>query len=167
MIRTGRLLRHAVLALTVLAGSQLAMADSPLDTALKDLQGKPQKLSQYSGKQPLVINFWASWCGPCRQETPDLVKLQQTYNGKVQFIGVAIDEPGPVAQFTKQYKVTYPILLGSGDALELMTRLGNNAGALPFTVVIDTKGNITTKDLGEVKPAEMKKTLDGLLGKKN
>ncbi|MBB5191525.1 thiol-disulfide isomerase/thioredoxin [Silvimonas terrae] len=166
MIRTGRFLRHTLLALCVLAASQWALADASLDTPLKDLQGKPQKLSQYSGKQPLVINFWASWCGPCRQETPDLVKLEQSYHGKVQFVGVAIDEPAPVAQFAKQYKVTYPILLGSGDALELMTKLGNNAGALPFTVVIDTKGNVVVKDLGQVKPAEMKKTLDGLLGKK-
>ncbi|MDR3430119.1 TlpA disulfide reductase family protein [Silvimonas sp.] len=163
ILRTGRVLGAVALSLSLLASA--AWADSALDTSLKDLQGKPQKLSQWSGK-PMVINFWAPWCGPCREETPDLVKLHKAYGNKVQFVGVAIDEIAPVTQFTKQYQVTYPTLLGDGDALELMSKLGNVQGALPFTVVIDPQGKITVKDLGRVKPDAMKKTLDGLLGSK-
>lgn len=163
ILRTWRVFGAVALSLSLVATA--AWADSPLDTPLKDLQGKPQKLSQWSGK-PMVINFWAPWCGPCREETPDLVKLQKAYGSKVQFVGVAIDEIAPVTQFTKQYKVSYPTLLGDGDALELMSKLGNVQGALPFTVVIDTQGKVTVKDLGRVKPDEMKKTLDGLLSSK-
>lgn len=104
------------------------------------LDDKPQALSQYRGK-PLVVNFWASWCAPCRQEMPDFVAAQKAFGDKVRFVGIAIDNKAAVQKFLKEVPVNYPVLLGEQDAMDLMRAEGNKFGALPFTLVFDAKGN--------------------------
>ncbi|GAB7126440.1 hypothetical protein JCM19000A_09470 [Silvimonas sp. JCM 19000] len=137
-------------------------AATALDQPLKDMQGKPQKVSQWIGK-PIVLNFWATWCAPCREETPAFVKLQKQYGNSVQFVGVAIDEAPAVSQFIKQYGVTYPVLLGDADGMDMMLALGNVQGGLPFTLILDRKGHIAAQQLGTMKADEVQKVLKPLL----
>ena len=124
-----------------------------------DVQGQPQALSQWRG-QVLVLNFWASWCAPCREEMPDFVALRAQYrpNG-VEFVGIAIDNSAGVAQFLQRLPVNYPILIGEGAANSLARQLGNPSGALPYTIVLDRSGNIVLSHLGRLPRATLETAL--------
>lgn len=133
-----------------------------LGTPLQDVAGKPQTLAPYKGRI-LVVNFWASWCGPCVAEMPELVRLHDTYARKgIQFIGIGVDSQQNVQAFLKKIPVDYPILVSGFGGADLARSLGNSAGALPFTVVIDANGVVRSTKLGQVVPAELSKTLDAL-----
>ena len=124
-----------------------------------DSQGREQPLSQWRG-QVLVLNFWASWCAPCREEMPDFAALRMQYRPKgVEFVGIAIDNSASVAQFLQRQPVNYPILIGEGAAHSLARQLGNPSGALPFTIVIDRDGNIVLSHLGRLPRATLETTL--------
>ncbi len=128
-----------------------------------DLQGQPQPMSQWRD-QVLVLNFWASWCAPCREEMPDFESLRQQYANKgVEFVGIAIDNKENVSKFIKSMPVTYPILIGEGAAHSLARQLGNSSGALPFTLVIDRTGKIVLSHLGRLSREQLDATLSGLL----
>lgn len=129
---------------------------------LPDTNGAPQSLSQWSGNV-LVINFWATWCAPCREETPALVRLSEKFAGKgVQFLGISIDSADKVREFAAEYSVTYPLFLGSADTMELTTPFGNKAQALPFTVVLDRSGDARLTKLGKVDESVLDETLTKL-----
>ncbi|QZA81920.1 TlpA family protein disulfide reductase [Deefgea piscis] len=145
------------LALFLLHSSCFAAND--LAGSLPDLTGKPQALSQWRGK-PLVINYWATWCGPCRQEMPELIELQAKYAGKVQFIGIAIDDAAAVSAFIKPLKVNYPMLIGGNTAMEMMRGQGNLHGGLPFTVIFDAKGQKIAVELGRIKKERLDRALN-------
>jgi thiol-disulfide isomerase/thioredoxin len=120
-----------------------------------DMHGHHQPMSQWRG-QVLVLNFWASWCAPCREEMPDFVALRTQYRSKgVEFVGIAIDNSANVAQFLKQLTVDYPILIGEGAAHNLSRQLGNPSGALPFTIMLDRDGNIVMTHLGRLPRAKL------------
>jgi thiol-disulfide isomerase/thioredoxin len=124
-----------------------------------DAQGKPQSFSQWRGKI-LVLNFWASWCAPCREEIPDFVILRAQYQPKgVEFVGLAIDNQANVTQFLQSQPVSYPILIGEGAANNLARQLGNPSGALPYTIVLDRDGNIMLKHLGRLPRATLEAAL--------
>ncbi|MFH1819789.1 MAG: TlpA disulfide reductase family protein [Pseudomonadota bacterium] len=126
-----------------------------------DAQGHPQPLSQWRG-QVVVLNFWASWCAPCREEIPDFVSLRTQYRPKgVEFVGIAIDNSANVTQFLQRVSVNYPILIGEGAAHNLARQLGNPSGALPYTIVLDRDGHIALSHLGRLPRA----TLEQALGK--
>jgi len=130
---------------------------------LTDLQGEPRSIDAWRGRV-LVINFWATWCAPCREEIPVFVKLQQRHGGRgLQFIGIAIDQREKVAAFVRDFGVNYPVLLGGLDAIDLSRRAGNRLGALPFTVLIDRSGNLVSVELGVVKEAKLEALLAPLL----
>jgi thiol-disulfide isomerase/thioredoxin len=110
----------------------------------------------------LVLNFWASWCAPCREELPDFAALRAQFRPRgVEFVGLAIDNSANVAQFLQRQPVNYPILVGEGAASNLARQLGNPSGALPYTIVLDRDGNIVMKHLGRLPRA----TLEAALGK--
>lgn len=133
-----------------------------LETPLQDVAGKPRTLAPYKGRV-LVVNFWASWCGPCVAEMPELVRLHDTYARKgIQFVGIGVDSQQNVQTFLKKVPVDYPILISGFGGADLARSLGNTAGALPFTVVIDANGVVRSTKLGQVAPAELSKTLDAL-----
>ncbi|HET7307825.1 MAG TPA: TlpA disulfide reductase family protein [Gammaproteobacteria bacterium] len=138
--------------------------------ALPDLDGKLHALSQWRGKLRL-LNFWATWCGPCREEVPALVALQKQYGKRgLQIIGIATDEPGPkaVKQFAGKYKVNYPLLMDNGHAANIARHLGFNLIGLPASILIDGNGNIITYHLGPIDPATTRKQIQKLLnGRKN
>ncbi|MDA8129148.1 MAG: TlpA disulfide reductase family protein [Betaproteobacteria bacterium] len=124
-----------------------------------DMQGRPQPLAQWRGRT-VVLNFWASWCAPCREEIPDFVDLRSRYQPKgVEFVGIAIDNQANVAQFLQRVPVNYPILIGEGAAQNLSRRLGNTPGALPYTVVLDRDGRVVLRHLGRLPRATLEDTL--------
>ena len=92
--------------------------------AYPDLDGR-QRLSSEFADKVVVLNFWATWCTPCRKETPVFVALQEAFADRVQFIGIAIDDEDPVREFADSYSMNYPVLLGDIEAVSLSRRLGN------------------------------------------
>lgn len=122
---------------------------------LADLDDKPVAIRKYRGR-PLVVNFWARWCAPCRREIPDFVAEYARHRGKVEVLGIAIeDRAEPVRDFAKAYEMTYPILLAKDQGLALMQALGNTRAGLPFTLVIDRQGRLVARKLGPMNAAEV------------
>jgi len=115
--------------------------------AYPDLDGRTRDSNEFTDKV-VVLNFWATWCPPCRKETPEFVALQDAFAGKVQFIGIAIDDEEPVREFADSYGVNYPLLLGDTDAVALSRRLGNRYEGLPFTVVAKPGGGVVLRHTG-------------------
>ena len=123
-------------------------SDLLMAMSLPDLQGKPQHLEQWRGKM-LVVNFWATWCAPCREEIPVFVKLQDRHAAKgLQFVGISIDQVDKTSEFAANYKINYPTLIGTFDTVEVSRQVGNQRRALPFTVILDRKGGIVATELG-------------------
>jgi thiol-disulfide isomerase/thioredoxin len=129
---------------------------------LRDVTGKPHGLAAYKG-HVLVVNFWASWCGPCVREMPLLTDLSRQYAGKgVQFVGIGVDSEQNVQSFLRKVPVGYPIFVSGFGGADLARNFGNAAGGLPFTVVIDANGAVRSTKLGEVSPEELRHTLDAI-----
>lgn len=119
------------------------------DFSLHDLQGNTHDFHEWDGKVR-VLNFWATWCPPCRRETPMFVEMQEQLGSRgLQFVGVAIDEKQKVQDFMNTFGVNYPMLIGTEDAIEVAEQYGNRFGALPWTVVIDRNGTIVHAQGGE------------------
>jgi thiol-disulfide isomerase/thioredoxin len=131
---------------------------------LKDLAGINQRLSSYKGRI-VVLNFWATWCVPCKQEMPDLAAIQNEYAALgVQVIGAAADQISDRAkllQFIKEAKINFPIWLGATTAD--LQRFGVGPG-LPATVVIGRDGKVATLHYKTIQQAQLKKEIDKLLG---
>ena len=130
---------------------------------LPDTSGKEVASNTWAGKV-VVLNFWATWCPPCRNETPLFVELQDDFAGRVQFIGIAIDDAEPVREFADNYRVNYPVLLGDMDAIAMSRRLGNHYEGLPFTVVARPGGEVVLRHAGELERAELEPLLRELSG---
>jgi len=131
--------------------------------SLPDLDGKPQALSQWQGKV-LVVNFWATWCTPCREEIPALMKVQRKYaaNG-VKIVGIALDNVSKVRDYAEEVQIDYPLLIGAAETLRLAKDLGNRAGVLPFTVVLDRNGKLVHAQAGALTEASLGAVLAPLL----
>lgn len=115
------------------------------DFNLTQLDGQPLQLSSYRGKI-VLLDFWATWCDPCREETPHLVELQQKYADRgLQIIGVSMDDsPDPVRSFYQQFHMNYPVVMGNAKIGELY---GGVLG-LPIAFVLDRQGRIVAKHIG-------------------
>jgi peroxiredoxin len=138
-------------------------ASALFSLSLPDTSGQQQSLSQWRGKV-VVVNFWATWCAPCREEMPEFVRAQREFGPRgLQFVGVAVDEPDKVVQFAKELELNYPALIGGYGAMELSKRLGNQLSALPFTIVIDRTGAVARTQLGPFKADKLRSTIDNLL----
>lgn len=128
--------------------------------SMPDLDGKIWKLDDQRGKVVLV-NFWATWCPPCREETPDLVRLAKEYAGKeVSFVGIALDQGGDeqVRRFVKDQGIPYPILIPQDESPLLST-----VDTIPVTLLIDRQGRIARRYEGAVTRDELKTDLERLL----
>lgn len=134
-----------------------------LATEIPDLEGKLQSLQQWRGKV-VVINFWATWCAPCREEIPILIRLQDKYRDRgLQFVGIAIDQPDKVRPYAAELGMNFPVLIGGVGAIDLTRKLGNRAGVLPFTVIITRDGKIARTEIGAVKEAKLEPFLASIL----
>lgn len=132
-----------------------------LNLVLPDAQGRQQAVAQWRGKV-LVVNFWATWCAPCREEMPRFVAAQARDGARgVQFVGIAVDDPAKVRAFAREVNLNYPALIGGYGAIELSKTLGNDLAALPFTVVVDRRGRVVDTQLGLLEQGK----LDALLAK--
>ena len=120
------------------------------------LDGRSVRLPDaYAGK-PLLLNFWASWCGPCVTEMAELQRFsaQQPANG-IQVIGIALDNPAAVADFLKAHPVAYPILLDRPGPNDSSVRLGDRAGVLPYSVLVAADGRVLKQRLGPFAKGEI------------
>ncbi|HEX9138657.1 MAG TPA: TlpA disulfide reductase family protein [Steroidobacteraceae bacterium] len=122
---------------------------------LQDLNGKIHPLSQYtSGGHPTIVNFWATWCGPCLREIPLLNQLQQSYIAdKLQIVGIAVDFRDSVREYLKHTQINYALLIGEQDGLEAAAKFGMDP-VLPFSVFADGQGRIVAVKVGELHQAE-------------
>lgn len=126
---------------------------------LPDASGKEQSLAQWRGKI-LIVNFWATWCGPCVEEMPELTHLQHELPAKnMQIIGVGIDSPANVADFAAKLKISYPLYVAGMRGTELTRLFGNQSGGLPYTVLIAADGHIKKTYLGRLKIEELRQDL--------
>ena len=133
-----------------------------LGQSMNDAAGKPQSLAQWKGK-PLLVNFWAPWCGPCVKEMPELSSLAGELKDKnINVLGIGIDTPTNIAEFTGKYKIAYPIYIGGMDATDMSRALGNKNGGLPYTVLIGADGKVVKTYLGTLKFDALRKDLAAL-----
>ncbi|MDR0274827.1 MAG: TlpA family protein disulfide reductase [Burkholderiaceae bacterium] len=145
--------------------AQVSVPDSAPATLfsapLVDFSGQPTTLASLRG-QPLIVNFWARWCGPCRVEIPDLVAEQaRMKSAGVQVVGVALDDkPDAVRDFAKAYDIDYQVLLLKDNGPDLLKQLGNPQAGLPYTLVIDRSGKVVSHKLGAMSRAEMASAME-------
>lgn len=139
-------------------------AEKPASLSLKDVHGSKVKLADLHGKI-VVVNFWATWCGPCTAEMPMLVKTAASYEGKnVAFIGVSLDEPETqkkIPEYLQKRQVAYPIWVGATDEDLKHFQLGI---MVPATLFLDENGYVRARILGQMRPGEIEERVDWLLG---
>ena len=129
------------------------------DFSFPDLQGQVRKGREWRDRI-LVLNFWAAWCPPCREETPMFLELQKKYaNDNVRFVGIAIDDKQPVQDFVDTLGVEYPVLLGDLQAIGLSRQLGNRFEGLPFTVVAEPGGKVILRHQGGISREQLEPVL--------
>jgi cytochrome c biogenesis protein CcmG, thiol:disulfide interchange protein DsbE len=142
--------------------SPATQAENPLapDFTLQDLTGHPLTLSSYRGKV-VLLDFWATWCGPCREEVPRFVEMQNRYGGRdLQILGVSMDDsPEPVREFQQNFKMNYPVVMGTAKTGELY---GGVLG-LPIAFVIDQQGRIRAKHIGATPISTFEREITKLL----
>jgi len=128
---------------------------------LKTADGKTIDLQKLHGKV-VVVNFWATWCGPCKAEIPGFLDVYKQYKSKgLEIIGVSLDQNGwaPVKPFIERYKITYPVVVGDGDLADAY----GGINAIPTTFIIDKKGNIVNHHLGYLDKNAFENLIKGLL----
>lgn len=122
---------------------------------LRTLEGRDVTLNQWQGKL-LLINFWATWCAPCRSEMPLLINAQKQYGSRgLQVIGPALDDADAVKKLAAELKLNYPVMADYSSADTAMQALGNPEGGLPYSVLIDAQGRIVRTILGSLSPKEL------------
>jgi len=133
------------------------------ELTLKDADGRRVRLSDYRGKL-VVLNFWATWCGPCASEMPTLVEAEKTYSGRVVFIAASLDDGksrSNVPEFLNKYHVTFPVWFGAtGDDLAKL----DMGPAVPATAFIDEDGHIISRIWGQFREPELKERLEWMTG---
>jgi thiol-disulfide isomerase/thioredoxin len=126
------------------------------DFTLNDVWGQQRSIGEWAG-QPLLINFWATWCAPCRREMP---LLQALHNERpvtgIQVIGIAIDRQPDVQAYITEAGISYPILSGESDAIAVSDLFGLSGLGLPFSVLADSDGNVLTVHIGELLPEQLR-----------
>jgi thiol-disulfide isomerase/thioredoxin len=155
-----------------LAGRKSELLEAAPDAAarllaleLPDLADQPQSLAQWRG-QVLVVNFWATWCPPCRKEIPEFVAISEKLQGKgVQFVGISIDSADKVRQFRDEARISYPLLIGGMETMDFADHFGSKVKGLPFTVILDRQGQLHHVKLGPMSGQELEEILESALAK--
>jgi len=112
----------------------------------------------------LIVNFWASWCPPCVEEMPTLDKISQEYASKnVLIVGIGIDSPSNIREFLEKTSVSYLIVIGGLEGSNLSKQMGNTQGALPYTIIINSKGKSIYTKLGKISEEELRKAINSAI----
>lgn len=129
---------------------------------LANHHGEMVSANDFSGKT-VLLNFWATWCSPCREEMPMLMDLQKDNASKgFQVVGIALDDEQAVKSFIQSYGITYPVLVGDIDVFNTSAAYGNPEGVLPFSVLIDTKGIVRWQYAGMLRSEDINRQLNNL-----
>lgn len=164
---------HLVFLLLVLIAPQSVAAETEampssapaFAATFKTLDGEQTTLAEWKGKV-VILNFWATWCSPCRTEIPYLEAGRKKYASRgVVFIGVAVEDGADLVRaFANVHNIGYPVVMaGSANGIELLGALGDDVAGLPFTIVLDRQGNVVAANLGILTPARLQQILDGLV----
>jgi thiol-disulfide isomerase/thioredoxin len=138
-------------------------ANALFATTLGDLASRQQALSQWKGKV-LVVNFWATWCPPCRQEIPVFEGAMRRHAGQgLEIVGIALDGKDRVGPFARDAHIHYPVLLGGSRGAALAAALGNGAGAIPYTVIVAPEGRLVQTHAGAYTRAQLETAIASLL----
>jgi thiol-disulfide isomerase/thioredoxin len=130
---------------------------------LDNLEGKPLPLADFRGK-PLVLNFWATWCPPCRKEIPELIEFHKRHVSRgVTLIGITVEDQARVAEFVAATPIPFPVLVGRDKGIALLQALGNQSAGLPYTVVLDRQGNIVFIKRGALTRERLEQVIAPLL----
>lgn len=130
---------------------------------LPNLAGETKTARDYLGK-PLLVNFWATWCAPCRREMPELMALHAERGDEVAVVGIAMDLQQDVVRFIEEMNIQYPILIVDDLAgTELITEFGNPTGMLPYTVFVDADGLVQKMHLGPITLEQVEQELANLM----
>lgn len=145
------------------SSSQPSQAQVLLDARFNALNGGEVSLKTWQNKI-IVLNFWATWCPPCREEMPELSKMQDQYKDQnLVIVGLSTEDLDTTKNFIAEQPVSYPILAGDMQAMSFAESLGNNQSILPYTVVIDEKGQLVKTFFGRVNQALLEKNILPLL----
>lgn len=130
---------------------------------LPDLNGQEQEFSQWNDKV-VLLNFWATWCPPCRKEIPDFIDVYKQYKDKdFIIVGVGTDSPQKIARFVKKLAIPYPILVGGQKSKQVYYQYGNHSGALPYSILIDKNGVIRYRAGGLISKQKLIAQISPLL----
>jgi len=141
------------------AAPEQAIPDTLPDIAFADRSGVMRRLSDWKG-HPLLVNFWASWCAPCREETPLLERLSRGRAREgLEVLGIAVDSRASVRDYARREAIQYPLLIGEEPGLKLIHALGMQA-VFPFSVFVDARGRIVTVKIGVLRPDQAQLILD-------
>lgn len=132
-----------------------AVPDVLPDFTLTDIDGQQRSIRSWQGKS-MIVNFWATWCAPCRREIPLLKKLQAAHGAEgFQIVGVAVDFREDVLKYAKEIGIDYPLLIGEQDGLDAVNKFGQGSLGFPFTVFTDNQQRIVMFHLGEIRPEQV------------
>ena len=137
----------------------LTAVSQPVNFSLPDIHGKKRSIADWNGKVR-IVNFWATWCPPCREEIPEFIKAQRQFGPRgLQIIGVAVDRTSRVIPFYKARGMNYPVLLGEQEGAQLMEQYGDAEGGLPYSLVLDRQGRIVASQLGAFSESRLERVL--------
>jgi thiol-disulfide isomerase/thioredoxin len=134
-------------------GQHAALADSLPEIVLDDLSGTPTALASFAG-QPLLINFWATWCAPCLREIP-MLKEFHAQDPSIRVVGIAVDRFDDVVEYAAGMQFNYPVIVGQSDGMDAMSRFENVAAAMPFSVFAAADGAVLGTHAGELHPEHL------------
>lgn len=138
------------------------LPDTLPDFTLANLEGAPQSIKSWPGKS-MIVNFWATWCAPCRREIPLLNKIQAEHGDEgFQIVGVAVDFRDDVLKYAEEIGIDYPLLIGEQDGLDAVTRFGRGSLGFPFTVFTDNQQRLVLFHLGELHPPQAEIMLEAV-----
>ncbi len=165
-ITTGFMLRSQLMGggSQSLSGEQSKQGAKALfSTTLPDIQEVEQSVSQWQGKV-IVVNFWATWCTPCREEIPEFIEAQKKFGEQgLVIVGIAIDQLDKVKMFSEEFGINYPVLVGGMGTWSLLEATGNQRSALPYTIVLNRAGEIVDSYLGRINLKKLESQIVPLL----
>jgi peroxiredoxin len=160
IVLSGILVRHYLLTPAIETGT--ISTQSFFAAEFPGLDGQPQPLKQWQGKT-MVVNFWATWCPPCLEEMPELSSLHADFQDQnLIVLGISSDDLEKIREFSSQTPVSYPLLSGDIDAMNISESLGNDKGVLPYTVIISPDGRLVKSYFGLINQALLEQDLRDL-----